>query len=33
MNIVDILQMFWIYKFGFDIGIIERTWNWNEREI
>jgi len=21
--------MFWAYKFGFDIGIIERTWNWN----
>ncbi len=22
--------MFWAYKFGFDIGIIERTWKWNE---
>jgi len=22
--------MFWVYKFGFDIGIIERTWNWND---
>jgi hypothetical protein len=21
--------MFWVYKFGFDIGILERTWNWN----
>jgi len=21
--------MFWAYKFGFDIGIIERTWNWD----
>ncbi|UNH61223.1 hypothetical protein SSZBM1_106 [Synechococcus phage S-SZBM1] len=20
--------MFWTYKFGFDIGIIERTWDW-----
>jgi len=20
--------MFWAYRFGFDIGIIERTWNW-----
>jgi len=20
--------MFWAYKFGFDVGIIERTWNW-----
>ena len=22
--------LFWAYKFGFDIGIIERTWKWNE---
>ena len=22
--------MFWVYKFGFDIGIIERTWRWND---
>ena len=21
--------LFWVYKFGFDIGIIERTWNWD----
>ena len=21
--------MFWVYKFGFDIGLIERTWNWD----
>jgi len=21
--------IFWAYKFGFDIGIIERTWNWD----
>ena len=20
--------MFWAYRFGFDVGIIERTWNW-----
>jgi hypothetical protein len=20
--------LFWVYKFGFDIGIIERTWDW-----
>jgi hypothetical protein len=20
--------MFWAYKFGFDIGFIEYTWNW-----
>jgi len=20
--------MFWAYRFGIDIGIIERTWNW-----
>jgi hypothetical protein len=24
--------MFWVYKFGFDIGFIERTWNWNHLE-
>ena len=23
--------LFWAYKFGFDIGIIERTWRWNEQ--
>ena len=22
--------LFWVYKFGFDIGIIERTWRWND---
>ena len=22
--------LFWAYKFGFDIGIIERTWKWND---
>ena len=21
--------LFWVYKFGFDIGILERTWDWN----
>ena len=21
--------LFWAYKFGFDIGFIERTWNWD----
>lgn len=21
--------LFWAHKFGFDIGIIERTWNWS----
>ena len=21
--------MFWVYKFSFDVGIIERTWNWD----
>ena len=20
--------MFWAYRFGLDVGIIERTWNW-----
>lgn len=24
--------MFWAYKFGFDIGIIERTWDWGKYE-
>jgi hypothetical protein len=24
--------MFWAYKFGFDIGFIEYTWNWNTLE-
>lgn len=24
--------MSWAYKFGFDIGFIERTWNWNHLE-
>ena len=22
--------LFWVYKFGFDIGILERTWNWGD---
>lgn len=21
--------LFWAYKFGFDIGFCERTWNWH----
>ena len=21
--------LFWVYKFGFDIGILERTWRWD----
>ena len=21
--------IFWVYKFGLDVGIIERTWNWD----
>jgi len=21
--------LFWVYKIGFDIGILERTWRWN----
>ena len=24
--------IFWAYKFGFDIGFIEYTWNWNRLE-
>ena len=24
--------LFWAYKFGFDIGVIERTWNWDYLE-
>jgi len=24
--------MFWAYKFGFDVGIIERTWRWGHVE-
>jgi hypothetical protein len=24
--------MFWCYKFGFDIGFVERTWDWNYME-
>jgi len=24
--------IFWVYKFGFDIGLIERTWNWDYLE-
>ena len=24
--------MFWAYKFGFDVGIIERTWDWDHIE-
>ena len=23
-----LIIMFWVYKFGFDIGFMERTWNW-----
>jgi len=22
--------MFWAYRFGFDIGFVEHTWNWGE---
>ena len=22
--------IFWAYRFGFDIGFVERTWNWGE---
>jgi hypothetical protein len=21
--------MFWVYKFGFDIDVLSRTWNWD----
>ncbi len=24
--------LFWAYKFGFDIGFIERTWKWDYHE-
>jgi len=24
--------LFWVYKFGFDVGFIERTWNWERLE-
>ncbi len=24
--------MFWAYRFGFDIGFIENTWNWDYLE-
>ena len=24
--------MFWIHKLGFDIGFMERTWNWGHLE-
>lgn len=24
--------VFWVYKFGFDIGLFERTWNWDYME-
>jgi hypothetical protein len=24
--------LFWAYKFGFDIGFIERSWNWDYLE-
>jgi hypothetical protein len=24
--------LFWAYKIGFDIGILERTWNWDRLE-
>lgn len=23
---------FWVYKFGIDIGIIERTWIWDRKD-
>jgi hypothetical protein len=22
--------MFWVYKFGFDLDLISRTWRWND---
>ena len=25
--------MFWVYKFCFDIGIIERTWKWDYERV
>mgnify|MGYP006247349157 CR=1 FL=1 len=25
--------LLWVYKLGFDIGIIERTWNWNDERV
>ena len=24
--------LFWAYKFGFDVDILSRTWNWNYLE-
>jgi len=24
--------MFWAYRFGLDVGLIERTWNWERIE-
>ena len=24
--------MFWVYRFGFDIGFVEHTWNWDYME-
>ena len=24
--------MLWVYKFGLDVGIIERTWNWDAHQ-
>ena len=24
--------LFWAYKFGLDIGILERTWRWDYRD-
>ena len=24
--------LFWAYKFGFDIDVLSRTWNWDYRE-
>jgi len=24
--------MFWAHRFGIDVGIIERTWNWNYQQ-
>ena len=22
--------MFWVYKFGFDLDLLSRTWRWND---
>ena len=24
--------IFWVYKFGLDVGIMERTWNWDAHQ-